>query len=103
MTSAADELIALMASYEAKMKNITDDEFRALLERNGYQLVRKLEDGTWIGLTPLLFTVGLCIGLGPIGWERRYCYDDVFLAMEEMGKLEHGAQVPNGWIAKRPQ
>ena len=80
-----------------------DDQFRAFLTKDGYEHIRKLDDGTWVGIVPLMFSVGLCMGLDRIGWDRRYCYEDRALAVAEIAKLERGDQVPQGWIAKRPQ
>lgn len=98
-----EDLLQWMIRYQRETRNLTDDQFRKLLESNDYTEIRKLPDGTWVGLTPLLFSVGLCIGLDPIGWARRYDYDNIALARAEIRKLERGDEVPAGWIDRRPE
>jgi len=83
--------------------NMDDEQFRAFLIKDGYTHIRRLDDGTWVGLVSLLFTTGLCIGLDRFGWERRYDYEHPVHAITELLKLERGDQVPQGWIDRRPE
>lgn len=76
---------------------------KKFLEAMSYLNVRQLDDGTWIGLLPLLFTTGLHIGLDEVGWSKRYCFENMFDAMKECNKLNSFDDVPVGWIAKRPE
>lgn len=73
------------------------------LEKMGYISVRQLNDGTWVGLTDLLFTTGLCIGLDLFGWQKRYCFEDPNKAFLEILRLKTFESAPTGWIAKRPE
>jgi hypothetical protein len=83
---------------------MSDDDFRAWLENeNGYLFVRKLDDGTWVGLTRMIYTWGLCVGLSQgDGYERRYCYEDQLLAINEIQRMKSSEDIPSGWIARRP-
>jgi len=69
----------------------------------GYHHVRQLDDGTWIGLLPLLFTTGLCMGMDAVGWSKRYCFESLSDCIKEADKLKTFDDIPTGWIAKRPE
>jgi len=70
-------------------------------EGMGYFQVRQLDDGTWVGLIPLMFTTGLCIGLDEVGYAKRYCFKEAMKAWFESMQLINFDDVPSGWIAKR--
>lgn len=65
---------------------------------------RQLADGTYVALGRLAYTVGLFIGVGPLTpYKRRYCFQDLATASAEYLAMETGADVPTGWIARRPE
>jgi len=65
---------------------------------------RQLDDGTYIALGRLAFTVGLFIGVGPLTpYKRRYCFKDLATASHEYLAMKTGQDVPSGWIARRPE
>lgn len=65
---------------------------------------RQLDDGTYVALSRLAFTVGLFIGVGPITpFERRYCFQSLGVALAEYNELKTGQDVPSGWVARRPE
>jgi hypothetical protein len=65
---------------------------------------RRLDDGTYIALARLAFTVGLFVGVGPITpYKRRYCFDNLNDAATAFIDMETGDDVPTGWIARRPE
>lgn len=66
-----------------------------------YTHVRALEDGTIIGLGPLLFTIALYVDLSLTGWTRRYCYSSALSAAYAFDSLRSADCVPEGWIAER--
>lgn len=79
------------------MPELSKEFFRDM----GYATSRQLDDGTWVGLVPLLFTTGICIGLDEIGWEKRYCFEDKLKCIQEYDKLRTHDDIPMGWVAKR--
>jgi len=84
---------------------MTPDE--ALLERikklGYYEQVRKLEDGTIIGLGKLMFTTALFVNMDMTGYETRYCFKDPALAVKAFEAMKTGDDKPEGWIARRPE
>lgn len=71
---------------------------------NNFQQWRQLDDGTYVALGRLMFTIGLFIGVGAITpYRRRYCYNDPTEAHAEYRALRTGDDVPSGWIARRPE
>ena len=69
--------------------------------KDDYQNLRKLEDGTVVGTIELMFTRAICIGLNPIGWEKRFCFENRSLALSELAKLTTSEDEPDGYIARR--
>jgi len=67
----------------------------------GYDNVRQLDDGTWIGTQELFTTTALFIGLDETGWNKRYCYDDIDKLFDSYLTMNSIADVPRGWIAMR--
>lgn len=56
---------------------MSDDEIIAYLEDLGYEHIRKLEDGEWVLIMPLLFTVSVCCGVGKTtSYKYRWCFKD---------------------------
>ncbi|WP_019584534.1 hypothetical protein [Thioalkalivibrio sp. ALE16] len=73
-----------------------------LVEEAGYLRVRALPDGSYAGLVPLLYTVGLCLGVQEGGYTHRYCYEDPALAQKALDALESSDAEPlDGWVARR--
>lgn len=65
---------------------------------------RQLDDGTYIALGRLMFTVALFVGVGAITpFKRRYCFSDATLAYAAYDDMTTGDDVPTGWIASRPE
>ncbi len=71
---------------------------------NRFVMWRLLDDGTYIALGRLAFTVGLFIGVEPLTpFKRRYCYKDLGIAFAEYMAMDTGDYVPTGWVARRPE
>lgn len=67
----------------------------------GYQQVRELGDGTLAGIGKLLFTTAIYLDLEPLGYSRRFCFDDPALAQAQFQALASSDTEPTGWIARR--
>lgn len=81
---------------------VAQDDLIAFLQKNGYQDVRVLENGTVIGTVELMFTRGLCVGLSWDSWEARYCYEDRTLATRAALEMVDDDEPPlAGYIATR--
>lgn len=83
------------------------DEFTALMRSElGFFGAKRLDDGTYVGLTRLAFTAAICIGTDELTpAKRRYCFDrtDFTLCIDEYVKIVTGEDTPEGWIARRPK
>lgn len=83
---------------------IQDEFTRRMVESGLFVFCRKLEDGTYIGLCRLAFTIALCIGITESAmFTRRYCYDNAGDALFEYDTMTRGDYLPTGWIARRPE
>lgn len=68
-----------------------------------YLRVRILPDGTVAGLGELLTTRAIHLDLDMYGWSRRYCFADRDLASQRFDELQSADDVPQGFIASRPE
>jgi hypothetical protein len=73
----------------------------SFLEKQGYSNVRPIEGG-YVGLTRLLYTTGLCVGLDHYGYESRYCYGDRSQAERACNAMKDVDDEPMlGYVANR--
>lgn len=66
-----------------------------------YREVRELQDGTLAGIGKLLFTTAIYLDLEPLGWGRRFCFEDHARAEREFQALTDSDHEPTGWVARR--
>ncbi len=82
---------------------MTHDELIAIGEGN-YLEAKQLQDGSWAVRAQLLFTRAIMLGVTEdTPYETRYCYDCYLTCQNEFDNLKSKGDVPQGWIAKRPQ
>lgn len=80
------------------------EELAALVrECGGYIDVRVLPDGSIAAVGELLTTRAIFLGCNAWGWERRFCFSDRALALQEFSKLQSEQDMPQGFIASRPE
>jgi hypothetical protein len=73
-------------------------------EDYGFVAAKRLEDGTYVGLQRLFSTIAICIDVQPFqSFSRRYCYRDLGECLKAFSILETGSDVPEGWVARRPE
>jgi hypothetical protein len=72
-----------------------------LYKRHGYAFVRELPSGEWAGLMPMLFTVGLFVGLDDDGYRVRYCYERFPEALLALAAWDGKADPPGPWIKRK--
>lgn len=80
------------------------DGFTAwMLEEGSFIGAKRLDDGTYVGVLPLLFTVVICVGVSEnTSYDRRYCYDSLTDCLQAFQELATGNDQPSGWVATRP-
>jgi hypothetical protein len=69
--------------------------------RSQYHEVRKLPDGSYAALMPLLFTTSLILGCDRWGYSKRFCFESPIRAREVFNALETEDDEPVGYIARR--
>ena len=84
---------------------MSTEEEEALRERikhlGNYLVVDFLNDGTIIGMGDLMFTRAIYIDMDLYGWDKRFCFEDRDLAVDEYAKLKTGDDEPKGYVARR--
>jgi spermidine/putrescine-binding protein len=69
-----------------------------MLNTEGYLDARLLDDGRVIGVNQFIFTYGLMVDVDRISYERRYCYDDLWDALEAFREWDGAGHPPGPWI-----
>lgn len=67
----------------------------------GYSLARQTEQGVWLAVMPMLFTVGLFYNIDWIGYECRYCYETNIEAIYDFINWDGVGEPPGNWVAKK--
>lgn len=80
------------------MSNI-DPELKDFLERDGYVSV-ELKNGKVCGLYHFMFTVAIVVGIDNTGYECRYCYNDITVAIGAYNDWD-GYGDPKDYIVKK--
>lgn len=70
---------------------------------SNYDTVRQLPDGSFAGLSRLMFTTGVYLGLNRWGYGNRYCFESPDKAREVFDALQSEDDEPAGWVARRPE
>ncbi len=84
--------------------DLQDDFTRWMRAEGGFIAAKRLGDGSYAGILPLMFTHAICIGVTRItAYTRRYCFDDGATCLHEWGKLSQLSDEPKDWIARRPE
>lgn len=81
------------------------DEFTDWMRSDAARFVgaKRLPDGSYAGVLPLLFTYAICLGVTySAAYKKRFCFDDTPVCLHEYRKLESFDDEPEGWVARRP-
>lgn len=69
----------------------------------GYAEPRWINDQLgWCGLSPMLFTVGLVVDIGPTRYSHRFCYPDYSSAAKALREWDGHADPPGPWVKEKP-
>lgn len=85
------------------MDPLADEELARVQKYGGYEIVRRLPDGSIAAIGNLMFTRAIFLRCDADGWERRFCFKDHTRADVEFSKLQTEDDEPTGWIARRPE
>lgn len=64
---------------------------------------KRLQDGSYVGVLPLMFTYAICMGVTyEAVFKKRFCYEDMSGCLHEYSRLSSCDDEPAGWVARRP-
>lgn len=69
----------------------------------GYSRPKLLATGEWAGLHPMIFTVGLFVGIDKNFYRTRYCYPDLLSAIKGLEEWDGHGDPPGPWIKQKPE
>ena len=98
--STAAQLAEMLALIESAAGPRDPDDLGRWLAAQ-YPAVRKLSDGSYAALMPLLFTTSVILGCTRWGYSRRFCFESPIRAREVFNALESEDDEPVGYIARR--
>lgn len=77
------------------------DPMITFLMRQGYNPIRRLDDGTYIAIGNLVFTKALYVGCDRFGYKHRFCFRDLNECLAQFDAYTDILYEPTGWIARR--
>ena len=75
---------------------------RYFREECAYSHVKKLADGAWLGVSRMLFTTALMVGVDRLGYKRRYCYEHTHEAVAALEAWDGTDDPPGPWLVEKP-
>ena len=67
-------------------------------QRQGYRQLRRLPSGEIAGISRLLYTTALFVGIDGTGYRLRYCYENDLHALEALKQWDGTGDPPGPWI-----
>lgn len=81
-----------------------DDFTEWMRSECGFIAAKRLDDGSYAGIRPLIYTHAICLGVTEVtAHMKRFCFDDAPACLHEWSKLTRATDEPQGWIARRPE
>lgn len=81
------------------------DEFTEWMRSGeaGFAGAKRLPDGSYAGVRPLLYTHAICLGVTrDVAYQKRFCYEDATACLQEYAQLSSVSDEPAGYVARRP-
>lgn len=73
----------------------SDEKINTFMQENSFLAWRRLEDGEYIGLIKLLFTMSVCTGIEPnTPYKYRWCFKDAREAINFYGQAKEFDEIP---------
>lgn len=80
---------------EKVSRNPQDPEFKNYLLEMGMLEPRQLEDGEWVAIMPLMFTMSVCSGVTETqGYKYRWCFADAEEAYQFLAEMKSFDDIP---------
>lgn len=96
-------LTTLQSALNPATPGAQDAFTQRMRQELGFIGAKRLEDGTYVGLQPLLFTLAICVGVTEqAAYQRRYCYEDASEAIGNYERMNSRDFTPSGYVATRP-
>lgn len=79
-----------------------NSDLHAILDRDGYENLREFPDGVIAGISQMMFTTALVVGLDEAGYQRRYCYERKADAVAALDAWDGSGDPSGPWIKEKP-
>lgn len=84
-----------------KHTSAIDPALAAVLQANGYKFAHRLPTGEIAGIMPMIYTVGLFVGLDETGYRTRFCYPTFADAALALLEWNGSGDPPGPWIKEK--
>ena len=81
------------------MSRLSETQARAF----GYWPVKQMANGELAGIQDYMFTAGVVIGIDPVGWRTRFCYETRAEAEQTLAAWDGNGDPPGNWIKQKPE
>lgn len=81
----------------------TMETLRKAFKEMGYHPIKRLDTGELAGVMDYVFTAGIVVGLDPVGWRTRYCYESRPIAEAALEAWDGHGDPPGPWIKQKPE
>lgn len=73
----------------------SDNEIKAWIEANHYLMPRKLDDGSWVAISRLMYTWAVCVDMDEVtAYRYRWCFGDITEALHFLSTIKEFDEVP---------
>lgn len=79
--------------------SLTKEQVEAL----GYEHVRQLEDGAWVGIKQMIYTTAIVVDIGPVYYDHRFCFVELGDALREIERMRTIDDDPVGYVKRKPE
>lgn len=84
--------------------DLKDENTLHLVNDLGFKGAKRLPDGSYAGILSLMSTAAIAMDVREGGcFQRRYCFKDLNDCLAAYEHLQTRDDVPEGWIARRPE
>lgn len=75
--SSLEDLSKFRHRLEKSFDHYSKEELEQFKKDNGILALKRLPDGFWVGVKPLMYTVAICAGIEPfLTYRYRWCFED---------------------------
>lgn len=78
-----------------ELDGMSHEQFISFLKNQGYMSIKQLEDGEWVALLPMMFSLSVCCGISALtAFKYRWCFKNPDDAKEFYASMVEFDDIP---------